>query len=100
MKSIQKLLILTVAFYTSASLTAPITSQKANQMIQNLKGQTAQLAAVQVQPILSEISVMDVASLKNNVAKDMQAIRNDLKKIVALLQTLSTNQQEILSNLQ
>ena|SRR3990172_182264 len=97
MKAIKKLLVLIIVCYTSTIVSAPTTSQKANQMIQSLKSQTAQLTTLFAQPIFSEIPTTDLPTLKNNIAKDVQNIRNDLKKIITLLQTLSTQQQEMLS---
>jgi len=91
------LVTLAIILCAPACLAAPITSQKANQMVQNIKAQTAQLVSVQLQPIFSEMPAHDLNALRRNVAEDMNNIRNDIKKIVTLLQTLSENQQEILS---
>lgn len=84
---------------TRLSAITELSQQKKSQMIQNLKNQTAILSTVAIQPLFTDGSPKDVEVLKNNVSKDMQVNRSDMKKIMTLLQTISANQQEILNNM-
>jgi hypothetical protein len=99
-KYILSTMMMSFVFSTSHMFAAPLSQQKISQMMQTTKTQTAQLASVAIQPIFAEASTDNLATFKANVIKDMQNIRNDIKKLAGVLQMLSTNQQDILSTLQ